>query len=165
MSLARLPPPCSQGVAESECRRGCDAAEAAYAAAWAQGAQGVASEEVELEALHQVGTWACVCEQKGVCISREGAQGVASEEAELEALHQVRGGMYGGMHLCLDNWDLCVSIQWAARRWSWRPCTRWPRGRVCVKAGIWPRVLAGKVRRGCPARGGAGCVWTRGHVW
>lgn len=42
-----------QGVAESECRRGCDAAEAAYAAAWAQGAQGVASEEVELEALHQ----------------------------------------------------------------------------------------------------------------
>ncbi|PNW76463.1 hypothetical protein CHLRE_11g467610v5 [Chlamydomonas reinhardtii] len=41
-----------QGVAESECRRGCDAAEAAYAAAWAAGGA-VAAEEAELEARHQ----------------------------------------------------------------------------------------------------------------
>ncbi|GLC35099.1 hypothetical protein PLESTM_000279400 [Pleodorina starrii] len=41
-----------QGVAESECRRGCDAAEAAYAAAWAAGGE-VVAEEAELEARHQ----------------------------------------------------------------------------------------------------------------
>ncbi|KAG2488736.1 hypothetical protein HYH03_012735 [Edaphochlamys debaryana] len=41
-----------QGVAESECRRGCDAAEAAYAAAWAEGGEAPA-EEAELEAKHQ----------------------------------------------------------------------------------------------------------------
>lgn len=47
--------PCDslQGVAESECRRGCDAAEAAYVAAWAPGGE-VLAEEAELEARHQV---------------------------------------------------------------------------------------------------------------
>ena len=57
----------TQGVAESECRRGCDAAEAAYAAAWAAGGA-VAAEEAELEARHQVGGeggrggvgWGCI---------------------------------------------------------------------------------------------------------
>ncbi|PNH10976.1 Interferon-induced guanylate-binding protein 1 [Tetrabaena socialis] len=41
-----------QGVAESECRRGCDAAEAAYAAAWAAGGDAPA-EEAALEARNQ----------------------------------------------------------------------------------------------------------------
>ncbi|GLI70685.1 hypothetical protein VaNZ11_015625 [Volvox africanus] len=41
-----------QGVAESECRRACDAAEAAYVAAW-KGGGDVAAEESELEARHQ----------------------------------------------------------------------------------------------------------------
>ncbi|KXZ50367.1 hypothetical protein GPECTOR_16g540 [Gonium pectorale] len=41
-----------QGVAESECRRGCDAAEAAYAAAWAAAGE-VPAEEAALEARHQ----------------------------------------------------------------------------------------------------------------
>ncbi|GIL82521.1 hypothetical protein Vretimale_11947 [Volvox reticuliferus] len=41
-----------QGVAESECRRACDAAEAAYVANWKGGGE-VSAEESELEARHQ----------------------------------------------------------------------------------------------------------------
>ncbi|GFR45088.1 hypothetical protein Agub_g6464 [Astrephomene gubernaculifera] len=41
-----------QGVAEAECRRGCEAAEKAYAAAWASGPE-VSAEEADLEARHQ----------------------------------------------------------------------------------------------------------------